>query len=431
MSQTSDRSENAFDDLLDGEGSGTDTLRSVTENTHAEREAARDSVKRAAAHMRQSGGHAARAAHEKAHAIRASVRRHAPSAMERVRAELAKAIRWRVVGPIMVGSVVLGGAVLATLLAWNAHRFSKLDEQGVTAPVSVPFVPAPQIAPATAAPREVPLTFAAGSTGMSVPSPIVTAQPTLVAAPSEPARDPDSVKSDSTTPALPPAPSEPTISACVAAVPLLNGLFASAKHAKTPDEIAWAVFGYRCAQNGALTYSHAGYSAPQAPKKAEGSHAEGAASNIPARASVRATKATSSDPATRGSSVAAAPLPPSRTPAVPVVPTAAPGTCALHGSATTVDGVPMSSAPIQISGLDGSLAEQRVSTDATGQFSVSVPSGTRVRVVLRARGYLDDVRETLNCAPVALTGKKSNPFSSLFDAARRADRSIQSATGRR
>jgi hypothetical protein len=103
----------------------------------------------------------------------------------------------------------------------------------------------------------------------------------------------------------------------------------------------------------------------------------------------------------------------------------------LRGSATTSDGGAMANVPVQIIGLNGSRFEQRINTGGEGRFAANVPAGARVRVVLRARGYLDDVRETLNCAPVALTGRKSNPLSSLFDAARRADRSIQGATGHR
>jgi hypothetical protein len=91
----------------------------------------------------------------------------------------------------------------------------------------------------------------------------------------------------------------------------------------------------------------------------------------------------------------------------------------------------MPDAPIEISGLDGSRFRQKINADAEGRFSVSVPFGARVRVMLRARGYRDDVRETLGCAAIALTGTKSNPLSSLFDAARRADRSIKGATGGR
>lgn len=424
---------NAFDDLLDGDPSHTEAFRSITDEAQASREEARESVKRAASHVRTRGEHAARAAHEKAHAIGASVRRHAPSISARVRRELAKPIRWRVVGPILVGSTALAGTVLAALLAWNAHHFSKLDERGTTVPATTPST----VAQSGSLSATAALSVAAPSTASPAPpdatSQSALAAPGATATISVPEAAPAAPEAASVSPVLPRAPSEPSIANCTAAVPLLNGLFASAAHARTPEEIAWAAFGYRCAQNGALTYGKAGYAPKETERKPESAHRPDgkAAGSELVRPSVRTDK-----PGSRGGSAAvpvsaaAQPLTPKAT-VVPAAPTSLPGICALRGSATTTEGDAMANVPVQITGLDGSRFEQRISTDEVGRFTANVLAGARVRVVLRARGYLDDVRESLNCSPVALTGKKSNPFSSLFDAARRADRSIQGATGHR
>jgi len=424
-------SNDAFDDLLDGGTPTTDVLRAATEHAHVDREAARESVKRAAAHVRERGEHAARAAHEKAHAIGASVRRHAPTVATRIRHELATPIRWRVIAPFMAGSMVFAGAVLAALLAWNAHRFPKPNEPDAPPVKSVTVVPAPAVvSPGATAPA-----VAVASGVVPAPTPAMlpgdNPAPVAVATPPTPAPSLALVETSPSSPALPPAPTEPTVQNCTAAVPLLNGLFASAAHARTPEEIEWAAFGYRCAQSGALTYSKAGY-APRAmelpsekPRSVEGKPASSEALRAPGRAPKPLGRAAHA-PAV--ASVSQAPAPVS---AIPISPASAPGTCVLRGTASTTEGVPMPNAPVQIAGLDGSHFEQRVSADAAGRFTASVPSGTRVRTVLRARGYLDDVRETLNCAPVVLTGKKSNPLSSIFDAARRADRSIKSSTGGR
>lgn len=415
----------AFDDLLDGGTPTTDALRTATEQAHAVREAARESVKRAAAHMRERSEHATRSAHERAHAIGASVRRHAPTVANRIRHELATPIRWRIVGPIMAGSTVLAGGILAGLLAWSAHRFPKLDEPDAPAAPAV-VSPAPAPAALDGAPSVVPMPAPAAPPA-DKPGPSVAATPPI------PAPPPASVESSPATPALPPAPTEPTVQNCAAAVPLLNGLFASANRARTPDEIAWAAFGYRCAQSGALTYSNAGYALksaelkPEKPRLVEAKPPAGE----PMRTPARATKAPARDANAHAPVVATIPQAPAPTTAMPVTPTPAPETCVLRGTASTTEGAPMPNAPVEITGLDGSHFRQQVSADAAGRFTVSVPSGARVRAVLRARGYLDDVRETLNCAPIVLTGKKSNPFSSIFDAARRADRSIKGATGGR
>lgn len=411
----------AFDDLLDGEPSSPNAFRDIADEAKANREAAQASVKRAASHARARAEHAARVAHEKAHAVGISVRRHAPSVIECVRNELAKPIRWRVVGPIMVGSTILAGAVLAVLLAWNAHRIAMLDEQSATAGAAS----LPAAAPTTSDPAPTaPLV----TTPPSTPTVSVVAA-TPVAA--EPTHDVPVVAP--VFPSLPPAPSEPSLANCTAAVPLLNGLFASASTARTPEEIVWAAFGYRCAQNGALTYGKAGYAPKETEKKTDGARRPLATANDnePVRPSVRADKTTSRGRSTPAPAVAAVKPPTPTATALPAAPTSPPGMCALRGSASTTEGGALANVPVQITGLDSSRFEQRISTDGEGHFIANVPTGTRLRVVLRARGYLDDVRETLNCAPVALTGKKSNPFSSLFDAARRADRSIQGATGRR
>jgi hypothetical protein len=200
-------------------------------------------------------------------------------------------------------------------------------------------------------------------------------------------------------------------------------LFASSAHARTADEIAWAAFGYRCVQNGALSYSPSGY-APAAPRVKDGGARTDARAGA-ARTPKLAAKPKSSVAATTAPrSTASSPLP---TPA----PANALGACVLRVTATTTEGSVMPNVPVYITGAGGSRFEQRVNTDGEGRLTANVPTNARVRVILRARGYLDDVHESMNCAPVALTGKKSNPLSSMFDAARRADRSIQDAIGRR
>ena len=419
----------AFDDLLDGDASSSDVVRTITDEAQANRQAARDAMKRAASHVRTQGEHAARAAHEKAQAVGVSVRRHAPAVVGSVRREFAKPIRWRVVGPILAGSTVLAGAVLAVLLVWNAHRYAVLGEERTTAVVPLAAV----LGDARSEPTPPP----AAEAVIASPSPRVGTSPPVMALPAGTATTTDTVPTlpvpAPASPTLPTAPSEPSVATCTAAVPLLNGLFASGTSARTPEEIAWAAFGYRCAQNGLLSYGTAGYAPKESEKKADRPRRTVATTTD--RRSARPSAPTDASSA-RGRSVTvpvAAPVPP-LTPTVGAVtePSAhPPGTCVQHGSATTSDGGAMANAPVQITGLDGSHFEQRTRTDGQGRFTVNVPAHARVRVVLRAPGYLDDVRETLNCAPVVLTGKKSNPLSSLFDAARRADRSIQGATGRR
>lgn len=420
---------NAFDDLLDGDPSSPEAFRSVTDEAQANREAARESVKRVASHVRARGEQAARTAHEKAHDIGVSIRRHAPSVATRARPELAKPIRWRVVGPILAGSTLLSGAVLTVLLAWNAHRYATLDEQGVIATAS----PAAATTPSVSRPATVALPDAVSPTAVPAPAPApslsAVAAPVATATTTASEAAPAAPEAAPISPALPPAPNDPSIANCTAAIPLLNGLFASTAHARTPEEIAWAAFGYRCAQSGALTYGNAGYAPKESEKKEIVRAPEGkATASTPARPPVRSERAKPRSGRAPARAVAATqPVPPS----VSVVPASPSGTCALRGSAVSAEGDAIANAPVQITGLDGSRFEQRISTDGVGQFTVNVPAGARMRVVLRARGYLDDVRETMNCTPVALTGKKSNPFSSLFDAARRADRSIQGATGHR
>lgn len=409
----------AFDDLLDGDTPTPGALRKVAESAQADREAARDSVRRAAAHVRQRGAHAARTAHEKAHAIGASVRRRAPSVAARVRQELAVPIRWRVIGPILGGSAVVAGAVLAALLAWDGHRYSMPEEPKAMVVKAVPGAPAPSgAATEVAAPTATPSTAAIPTQSAS-------------ASPSAPATSHGDVEPETSLPALPPAPTEATVQNCTAAVPLLNGLFASTGQARTPEQIAWAGFGYRCAQSGALTYSNAGYAARSSqkardePRPTEGKAGSAESERTPARTPKPPGRAATSQ------ARAVASVPQGATPALAAAPASAPGTCVLRGTASTTEGAAMPGAPIEISGLDGSRFRQKINADAEGRFSVSVPSGARVRVMLRARGYRDDVRETLGCAAIALTGTKSNPLSSIFDAARRADRSIKGATGGR
>lgn len=409
----------AFDDLLDGDTPTPDALRKVAESAQADREAARDSVRRAAAHVRQRGEHAARTAHEKAHAIGASVRRRAPSVAARVRRELAVPIRWRVIGPILGGSAVVAGAVLAALFAWNGHRYAMPEEQKTRAVKTVSEAPAPSVAATeVAAPTATPSTAAIPTQSAG-------------ASPSAPAASNVDVERKTSLAALPPAPTEATVQNCTAAVPLLNGLFAATGQARTPEQIAWAGFGYRCAQSGALTYSNAGYAprpsqqARDEPRPMEGKAGSAESERTPARTPKPPGRAATSQ------APAVASVPQGATHALATAPASAPGTCVLRGTASTTEGAAMPGAPIEISGLDGSRFRQKINADAEGRFSVSVPSGARVRAMLRARGYRDDVRETLGCAAIALTGTKSNPLSSLFDAARRADRSIKGATGGR
>lgn len=426
------RAPSAFDDLLDGDPPSPDAFRGITDEAKANREAVQASVNRAVSHARAQGKHVARAAHEAAHAIGASVHRHAPSVVGYIGQELAKPIRWRVVGPIMVGPTILGGVVLAVLLAWNAHRFATLDERSATAGAA----PLPAATPSAveSAPATPPsgARAATSSTPSAASKPLAVSVPVVAATPVSAEPVPAAPKAAPVSPSLPPAPSEPSTTTCTAAVPLLNGLFASDSPARTPEEIAWAAFGYRCAQSGALTYGKAGY-APKETEKTENAHRPDtpAAGREPVRTSVRADKLGSRGPSVTAPIAAAVQPPTPKTKAMPTSPTSPPGMCALRGTVSTTDGDAMANVPVQITALDGSRFEQRISTDGEGRFSANIPTGARVRVVLRARGYLDDVRESTNCASVTLTGKKSNPLSSIFDAARRADRSIQDATGRR
>ena len=411
----------AFDDLLDDDAPTAEAIHDIADDARTEREAAREGVRRVAAHVRDRGVQAGRLAHEKAHALGASVRRHAPSVAGRLRAavarEIATPIRWCVVAPILLGSVAASGGVLAALLAWNTHRFALLEAQGAsTEQRSAPAAAESTVSkvPDVVAPKAPPVASTPAAPNTITPSPTVVTPP--VAAQSEP------VIATPVAPTLPPVPGEPSRESCGAAVPLLNGLFAGA-HARTPDEIAWAAFGYRCVQNGALSYSTSGY-APAAPHIKEGG----------ARTDPRVGAARTPKPAAKPkTSVAATTAPPSTASAPLPAPTPAnaPAICVLRVSATTAEGSVMPNVPVQIISSGGSGFEQRANTDGEGRLTANIPTGARVRVVLRARGYLDDVRESTNCASVTLTGKKSNPLSSIFDAARRADRSIQDATGRR
>jgi hypothetical protein len=305
------------------------------------------------------------------------------------------------------------------LLAWNTHRFAVLEAQGAATEQHSAPPAAESVAskvPDVVVPKAPPVASTSTAPNTITPTPTVATPP--VAAQSEP------VIGTPVAPTLPPAPGEPSRERCAAAVPLLNGLFASGAHARTPDEIAWAAFGYRCVQNGALSYSPSGY-APAAPRAKDG----GARTDARVGATTRTPKPTAKPKTSVAATttpppIASAPLP---TPA----PANALGACVLRVTATTTEGSVMPNVPVHITGVDGSRFEQRANTDGEGRLAANIPNGARVRVVLRARGYLDDVRESTNCAPVALTGKKSNPLSSIFDAARRADRSIQDATGRR
>jgi hypothetical protein len=418
----STKAHGAFDNLLDDDAPTAEAIHDIADNARAEREAAREGVRLVAAHLRDRGEQAARLAHEKAHALGTSVRRHTPSVAGRLRAavarQIATPIRWRVVAPILLGSVAASAGVLAALLAWNTHRFAVLETQGVA--------PEQHSAPPAAESVATKVPDVASETPVAAPTPnapnTITPSPTVavppVAAQSEPAI------ATPITPTLPPVPGEPSRESCAAAVPLLNGLFASGAHARTPDEIAWAAFGYRCVQNGALSYSPSGY-APAAPRAKDG----GARTD----ARVSATTHTPKPTAKPKTSVAATTTPPpiASAPLPTPAPANALGACVLRVTATTTEGSVMPNVPVYITGVGGSRFEQRVNTDGEGRLTANVPTNARVRVILRARGYLDDVRESMNCAPVALTGKKSNPLSSIFDAARRADRSIQDATGRR
>jgi hypothetical protein len=412
----------AFDNLLDDDAPTAEAIRDIEEGARTEREAAREGVRRVAAHVRDRGLQAGRLAHEKAHALGTSVRRHAPSVAERLRAavarEIATPIRWRVVAPILLGSVAASGGVLAALLAWNTHRFAVLEAQGAATEQHSASPAAESVA--TKVPEVASETPVATSTPTAPNT--ITASPTVATPPVAAQAEP--VTATPVAPTLPQVPREPSRESCAAAVPLLNGLFASGAHARTPDEIAWAAFGYRCVQNGALSYSPSGY-APAAPRAKDG----GARTD----ARVGATTPTPKRTAKPKTSVAATTTPPPI--ALAPLPTPAPanalGVCVLRVTATTTGGSVMPNVPVHITGVDGSRFEQLANTDGEGRLAANVPTGARVRVVLRARGYLDDVRESKNCAPVALTGKKSNPLSSIFDAARRADRSIQAATGYR
>jgi hypothetical protein len=70
---------NAFDDLLEGdEPTASPKPGLIADGARADLATVRDDTKRAAAHVRERGQQAARQAHERAHAIGASVRRELP-----------------------------------------------------------------------------------------------------------------------------------------------------------------------------------------------------------------------------------------------------------------------------------------------------------------------------------------------------------------
>ena len=410
----------AFFHLL--EGDNNDSLRDVADDVRAERDATRDNVRRAASHARQGGEHAARWTHEKAQAIGASVRQRAPVVAGYMRQKLAVPIRWRVIIPIMLCAAILAIAFLLTPLLLSSWHASKGDEQiaALQSPEKgTPVVSAP--ASVVVGPPASPTPEATGGTNDLAPP--VPAAPPVLAESSTPQASPVPE-----SPALPPTPANATVESCSVAVPLLNGLLGSATRAKTKDEIAWAAFGYLCAQSGALAYSNDGYAVKAEDKK----EAEAGKSKPTPASGAAATPATlpskSVKPSVKPRATVATTVPAPRTPA-PAQPVPVPATCVLRGTVMTVDHTAIADAPVEISWDEGAKIKQRVKTDTSGRFSVvDVPSAARVRVMLRARGYRDDVRESVNCGPVALVAEKSNPLSSLFDAARRVDRSIQKAT---
>jgi hypothetical protein len=201
----------------------------------------------------------------------------------------------------------------------------------------------------------------------------------------------------------------------------LNDLY-RLKKSRTAEEQAWLRFGYDCLGHGQLAAGRDGFALPEAvrqrgvDKPSAGDSATGV--SRPKKVITRASEQT---PKSVGTSAQAALV----VPIAPVVPPAS-STCTLRGTAMNSEGRPITNAPIEITGI-GEMFASTAMADAAGRFAVDgVPMAGRIRVVLRARGYLDDVRETVGCSvPVALVGKKSNPLGSLFDAARRADRSMQ------
>jgi hypothetical protein len=359
-------------------------------------------ARRAAAHMRERGSHAMRSARERAATMGPAVRGQARAALGATRS-----IAWGKVGAVglAVVAIVIGGVAL------QKYGFLKNDGASVANATveqnSEPSVRAVSAAPSAAVPQtkaDPPIATD------SVPStPVANAVP-AVAAP---------------TPVLAPVPGEANAGTCALALPTLNDLYAL-KRPRTTEEQAWLRFGYDCLGRAQLAAGVGGFELPERVKERGG---EKTSANTTAAAGVAAPMKTRAHaPEKTMKPVGVAATVPAVVPTAPVVPVP-PSTCTLRGTARTGDGRVIAGAPIEITGI-GAPFVSAATTDASGLFAIDgIPVGARVRVVLRARGYLDDVRETIGCSvPVALVGKKSNPLGSLFDAARRADRSIQGAT---
>ena len=437
------QSHNAFDDLLDGDEASTPPKPGlIADGARADLATVRDDTKRAAAHVRERGQQAARQAHERAHAIGASVRRELPGGVAHVRAAVAgqmRAIRWRAVAkPLLIGSAVILVA-FAGALYLNAKRIHDLEAQDAQgAPAAIATASAPT--KTTNAHGLVATQYRAASpvtaTVATVPSVSPAAPAAVPVAPIAPVAQTAVPVASS----LPPVPSEANAGTCALALPTLNTLYALVR-ARSPMEETWIRFGYDCLGRGALIAAGSGFALPPTPVASRLSVV------APIENHEELRRATTTDeprqaresttPRVKKQAPVAAPRAVAEVPhAVPVspapLPQTQPGTCVLRGVVTTTEGAPMPDAPVSLVGIGGARFETIARTDAAGRFAAEgIPSSVRVRATLRAHGYLDDVRETTNCAPIGLTGKKSNPLSSLFDAARRADRSIKGATGQR
>lgn len=437
------QSQSAFDDLLDGDEASTSPKSGlIADGARADLATVRDDAKRAAAHVRERGQQAARQAHERAHAIGASVRRELPGRVANVRAAVAlqmKTIRWRAVAkPLLIGSAVILAA-LAGALYLNAKRIHDLEAQDAQG--------APAATATASAPTNTTNAHGLVATQYSAASPVAATVATVPsvspAAPAAVPVTPIAPVAQTAVPvasSLPPVPSEANAGTCALALPTLNTLYALTR-ARSPMEETWIRFGYDCLGRGALTAAGSGFSLPASPVASKPSvvapienHEESrraTATDEPRQARASTTpRVKKPAPTAPPHPVAEVPHAVAASPAL--IPPTQPGTCILRGVATTKDGAPMADAPVSLVGIGGARFETTARTDSAGRFAAEgIPSSVRVRATLRAHGYLDDVREITNCAPIALTGKKSNPLSSLFDAARRADRSIQGATGHR
>lgn len=103
-------------------------------------------------------------------------------------------------------------------------------------------------------------------------------------------------------------------------------------------------------------------------------------------------------------------------------------TCTLRGSVADAKGAALAAARVSIVGLGRSSLTRNVETDSAGGFATELPRGSRVRVSVRARGHREAIVETESCSALpTLLLKRGNPLTSLFDAARRADRKIGDA----